>query len=334
MHTTLIYPPGCLTHDTGAHDERPERLEAIRGAIVRRWPDAAFTDSAPATVEALARCHEPAYIAVVERVAARGGGYWDLDTPESPGSYTAACLAAGAAIAAADTALAGQPAFALVRPPGHHALPDHAMGFCFFNNVVVAARHAQAAGGVERVLIVDWDVHHGNGTQALVYRDGSIGYFSLHQYPFYPGTGAITEMGAGDGYGTVCNVPLPAGCGDADYLAVFRRVLMPFARRFRPDLILVSAGYDAHRRDPLGGMRLSADGIAALTAVVLDLAATLCGGRLALVLEGGYDLNGLAESVVSTVVTLDGAPAPAIPAGVAAPVQRVLDHVRAQHDLP
>jgi acetoin utilization deacetylase AcuC-like enzyme len=254
-------------------------------------------------------------------------------------SYTAALCAAGAACRAVDVVLApagpGAGAFALGRPPGHHACRDLAMGFCLFNNVAVAARHAQREHGVERVLIVDWDVHHGNGTQEIFYADGSVGYFSTHQWPFYPGTGKWTERGVGSGEGSTCNVPLPAGTGDAGYVAAFAGVLVPFARRFAPDLILVSAGYDAHYADPLGQMAVSTRGFAALTGVVAGLATELCGGRLAFVLEGGYDLEALGAGVVATLECLNGTcvSRDAEPGPLALPVQAALDRAIRQLQL-
>ncbi len=334
MRTQLIYDPICLQHRGGRqHPERPERLGAILGAIEARWGtmDLVTPDAAP--VETLALCHEPRYIAAVERMAQQGGGFWDMDTVENAHTYAAARAAAGAACRAVDFAVGGTPAFALGRPPGHHALDDRAMGFCFFNNAAIAARHAQQAHGAARVLIVDWDVHHGNGTQATFYLDGTVAYFSTHQYPFYPMTGVLTERGAGAGEGAICNLPLPAGCRDSDYLAAFRQVLVPFATRTRPDLIIVSAGYDAHEDDPLGGMLVSTGGFAALTAEVQALADTLCGGRLALALEGGYSLEGLGAGVVATLETLEGTPSPSIGGQVSPAVRRVIDQARTLHAL-
>lgn len=334
MRTRLIYDPICLQHSGGRHHpERPERLGAILGAIEARWGAMELIQPDPAPFDTIALCHNPVYITAVQRMALRGGGLWDLDTEENEHTYDAARAAAGAALRAVDFAVAGSPAFALGRPPGHHALDDRAMGFCFFNNAAIAARYAQQAHGAARVLIVDWDVHHGNGTQATFYLDGTVAYFSLHQYPFYPMTGVLTERGAGAGDGAICNLPLPAGCGDADYLAAFRQVLTPFATRFQPDLIIVSAGYDAHEADPLAEMAITTGGFAALTAEVMALADRLCAGRLALVLEGGYSLDGLGAGVVATLDTLDGTPPPAIFGPVSAPVQRVLTQARVLHGL-
>ena len=338
MHTALIYHPGCLAHDTGVHVERRERLEAILAAIGQRWGAVPLITPAPAALEAIHAVHDRAYVQQIAAIARRGGGLWDYDTVISPASYDAALLAAGAACRAVDCVLAPEAppahsAFALGRPPGHHACRDLAMGFCLFNNIAVAARYAQRAYGLRRVLIVDWDVHHGNGTQEIFYSDGTVGYFSTHQWPLYPGTGKWTESGAGAGAGAICNVPLPTGTDDAGYRAAFTEVLAPFARRFAPELILVSAGYDAHYADPLAQMAVSTGGYALLTGLVVALAAELCPGRLAFILEGGYNLEALGAGVVATLERLGAAPgaSPDPPPRELAPavrgaVDRALDH--------
>ena len=235
---------------------------------------------------------------------ARVEGTGTSDTVISPGSYDAAMLAAGAATAAVDAVMEGaRAAFALVRPPGHHARYNSAMGFCLFNNMAVAAQHAVKKYGLERVMIVDWDVHHGNGTQDYFYERDDVLFFSSHRYPFYPGTGAANETGRGKGEGYTVNVPLPAGTGDGRYKEVFDDVVAPLARRYRPQLILVSAGYDAHLADPLGGMAVSVAGFSEMARTVRSLADEIaeCEGRVAAVLEGGYNVEALAASVMATI---------------------------------
>jgi acetoin utilization deacetylase AcuC-like enzyme len=271
-------------HPTGAHPERQERLRALHEAL----PE--FVEARPATVEELAACHDLGYVDLVRRTSASGETLLlDPDTICTPTSYEAALLAAGAAIRAVE--LDG---FALVRPPGHHALPGRAMGFCLFNNIAVAGRFAQRELGLQRVAILDWDVHHGNGTEAIFRGDSSVRFVSLHRWPFYPGSG-----GPGTGDETTVNVPLPAGTGDADYLEAFERAALPHLESFGADLLLVSAGFDAAAGDPLGGMRLTADCFRELAAQ----AGRIC-GRLALVLEGGYNteaLPGLVQVVLEAL---------------------------------
>lgn len=238
----------------------------------------------------------------------------------APGSTDASYLAAGAAIEAVTAVMQGAAdnAFALVRPPGHHAEVDRAMGFCVFANVAIAAEHARQTLGAQRVLVVDWDVHHGNGTQHVFEARDDVLVFSAHQWPHYPGTGGQHEQGRGAGTGYTINAPLPAGLGDGDYASIFREVLRPVAESFRPDLVLVSAGFDAHRDDPLGGMAVTADGFAGLCGVVREIAGLSAGGKLVLVLEGGYDLAGLADSVHACVEVLAGATPPVAAAASAA----------------
>ena len=271
-------------HPTGGHPEGQERLRVLLDAFP------GYEQARPATVDELAACHDPAYVEAV-RAASESGRtvLWDADTICTPSSYDAALLAAGAALAAVE-----HEGFALVRPPGHHALPDRAMGFCVFNNVAVAARFAQRELGLGRVAILDWDVHHGNGTQDMFWEEESVLYVSLHQWPFYPGTG-----GPGEGNETTVNVPLPAGCGDAEYAEAMERVALPALEAFAPDLLLVSAGFDAAAGDPIGEMRMTADGFARLA----RRAGSAC-DRLALVLEGGYNtitLPGLVGSVLEAL---------------------------------
>jgi len=254
----------------------------------------------------------------VERVALAGGGWLDPDTVVSPGSYKAALYAAGANLVAVEAILAGQAtaAFCLVRPPGHHACPERAMGFCLFNNIAVAARYAQDKHGLERILIADFDAHHGNGTQEAFYEDDRVLYFSTHQYPLYPGTGDWDETGAGPGRGFTVNVPLPPGTGDDGCLRAYEEILLPIARRYRPQLILVSAGYDAHWADPLTSMNLSITGYGRLAALLKSLADEVCSGRLVFTLEGGYHLDVLSYGILATLRSLAGDTAWEDPLGV------------------
>ena len=308
----IIYHPLFLGHDTGEHVESATRLSTLEQALRGSgwWRRDAVLAPSSAPLEWLQRVHAPSYIASVERLCSRGGGFLDLDTVVSPGSYRAAFLAAGSGLLAVDLLLASEPrpSFALVRPPGHHAERAKAMGFCLFNNIAVAATYALERYGCERLLIVDFDVHHGNGTQDAFYGDGRVLYFSTHESPLYPGTGRLAETGEGAGAGANFNLPLPAGVGDAGHLLAFQEVLLPAARRFRPQLILVSAGYDGHWRDPLAQMALTITGYGQLVGTLRDLAAELCDGRLALFLEGGYDLQALAQGVVGSLDALAGRP--------------------------
>ncbi|MFP5500851.1 MAG: histone deacetylase, partial [Candidatus Sericytochromatia bacterium] len=264
----------------------------------------------PVSPEALHRVHPPAHAERIRAFCASGGGRIDEDTVASIESHEVALRSAGAAVAAVDAVLTDrfQYAVSLGRPPGHHALAEATMGFCFFNNAAIAARHAQAAYGLKRVAILDWDLHHGNGTEAIFYEDPSVLYLSTHQDPNWPGTGQVSAIGAGAGAGANVNVPLPIGTGDAGYLRVFRELLAPVMAAFAPELIILSAGFDAHWRDPLGRMGLSVAGFEALTREVAAWAERHAGGRLVVLQEGGYNLDALAYSMLATVRTLVGAP--------------------------
>jgi acetoin utilization deacetylase AcuC-like enzyme len=313
----LITDPSMEAHDQGpGHPERPDRLRAVVDRLAKlKGPT--WQMPRAATREELERVHDPDYVELI--LSTRGRRVrLDPDTATSKGSIDAAEKAAGAAIEAVDSALNGERAFALVRPPGHHAEPARAMGFCLFNNVAVAAAHALSTG-LERVLIVDWDVHHGNGTQHAFEADNRVMFFSTHRSPFYPGTGMREERGVGAGEGTTLNVPLPAGCTDGDYDLAFQRFLLPAAQVFRPQLVLVSAGFDAHAADPIGGMRVTANGFAHLCHQVCAL-----GAPTALVLEGGYDLGGLTSSVEACTRILMGEAAPERPTKTSTEGQRQL----------
>jgi acetoin utilization deacetylase AcuC-like enzyme len=309
MTTGLVTHADCLLHDTGAgHPERPARLRAVleRLELAGTLSELEALEAPQVAEEALLRVHPAAHLRHVEAVCAAGPAYVDgSDTAVAPASARAARLAAGAAVAAVERVWDGRwsSAFVAVRPPGHHAEEATAMGFCLYNNAAVAARAAQALGA-RRVAILDWDVHHGNGTQHLFDADPSVYYASLHQWPLYPGTGAAEERGRGDGAGTTRNCPMAPGTGDAAWLAALEGVVLPEMDAFAPDLVLISAGFDAHARDPLGGCELSAGGYAAMTRLVAALAAERCGGRVVSVLEGGYDLEALAESANAHVAAL------------------------------
>ena len=301
----------CLAHDTGPrHPERPDRIRAVREGLARKH-GVNYVEAPPADRSLVAQVHDESYVTEVAEFCAAGGGDWDPDTVACPETFDAALASAGLAQWAADTALGDsggrETPFSLGRPPGHHAVADDAMGFCFFNNAAVAARAVLRETDVERVGIFDWDVHHGNGTQELFYGTSEVCYASIHEDGLYPGTGAIDETGTGAGAGTTVNVPVGAGTDDADYRYVLREVIVPAFERFDPDLLIVSAGFDAHRRDPISRTSLSTDGYALMTARLRELADRL-GAGIAFVLEGGYQLDALAEGVSVVHETFDGRP--------------------------
>jgi len=307
--TGLVYSDIYLKHEAGAwHPERPERLQAIVEGLKRTnlWERLVLLDPAPADLKWIHAIHDPAYVQKVRELCESGGGSLDPDTAVNRHSFEVALYAAGGVLRAVDAVVEGRVrnAFCAVRPPGHHAVHSAAMGFCLFNNVAVAARYVQRQHGYRRVFIVDWDAHHGNGTQDAFYADASVFYFSVHQYPHYPGTGRRDERGVGPGEGFTLNVPTPAGAGDEDYERIFLDELVPAADRFRPDFILISAGFDIQASDSLSGMRVTRRGFERMTEIVCNLAARHCEGRVVSVLEGGYARPGLADNVPAHVAAL------------------------------
>jgi acetoin utilization deacetylase AcuC-like enzyme len=308
--------PASLEHDTGhGHPERAERVRALEADLAGRdWLGWEPVEAPAATEEQLLRVHPRAYVEQVRSFSSRGEAF-DMDTPTSPGSYEAALRAAGGACALVESLMSGaeRTGFSALRPPGHHAEPATAMGFCLFANVAIAARHALGALGAERVLVLDWDVHHGNGTNAIFHASRDVLFVSIHQWPFWPGTGPLEDVGEGEGEGYSINLPVPGGTGESTFLSLLEHVVEPAARGYRPDLILISAGYDAHRDDPLGGLRLETSSFGAMASRVRALGDEL-GAPVGAVLEGGYDLAALSSSVAKTMSALtNGAPPTEVP---------------------
>jgi len=311
MSVGYVYDPVYLEHDTGQHVENARRLVAIMTCLEESGLKERLEYIRPraATADEVALVHSPERIARIQIMAKQGGGWLDPDTVMSAESHRAALYAAGGLIRATEVVLdRGGSVFALVRPPGHHATSNQAMGFCLFNNVAIATRYAQSRYGLERIAIIDFDVHHGNGTQDIFYEEPRVLYISAHEYPLYPGTGTMEETGSGDGKGTTINIPLPAGSCDNEYLYAFEQVIVPAVRRFTPQLVLVSAGYDPHWSERLAMMEVSVTGFARMTGVIKGLADELCDGRLVFALEGGYPLDSLAASVRATFDVLLGNP--------------------------
>jgi acetoin utilization deacetylase AcuC-like enzyme len=332
----VVLDPLCLGHVNGpGHPESPARLAAIR-RLLDDFPlrgRLVFPPARDAGFEELALVHTAEYIRRIEATRGQEMTVLDPDTSASPGSCAAALRAAGGVLSAVEAVLDGDcaGAFAAVRPPGHHAEAARAMGFCLFNNAAVAARWALARRGLQRVLLVDWDVHHGNGSMHSFYETPEVLYFSVHQFPHYPGTGHVEELGRGKGLGYTVNVPLPGGQGDVEYLAVFRELLRPLAAAYGPELILVSAGFDIHRDDPLADMQVTEAGFAGLTRVLAEVAGECCPGRLVFALEGGYDLPALSAGVSAVLRTLLGEAPPPEPLGEADRATReVLARLRIQ----
>jgi len=330
------YSETCLEHDTGdRHPETPDRLRAIREGLKRKH-GVEYVDADPADVETVKAIHDDDYVEEFREFCADGGGDWDPDTVAVEATWDAALQSAGLSSWAADRAMAGDGGrstpFALGRPPGHHAVVDDAMGFCFVNNVAVAAQHALDETDAESVAIVDWDVHHGNGTQDIFYERDDVFFCSTHEEGIYPGTGGSGEVGTSDGEGTTLNLPLPAGAGDAEFAAAFERAVEPAVEAFDPGLLLVSAGFDAHRHDPISRLRVSTDGYGVLTGRLRDLA-DRTDAALAFVLEGGYGLDVLAEGVAMVHEVFDGLD-PVQPDGdVDEDVEELLTGLRSRHPL-
>jgi acetoin utilization deacetylase AcuC-like enzyme len=310
MKVGIVYDPVFLKHNTGEHLESPCRLKSTISRLGEtKLLDRLVAVSPCAATEAdLTLIHYPQYIHKIKQIAESGGGELDSETIISADSYEAAIYAVGGTIRAVDAVMDGQvdQAFALVRPPGHHATPGQGMGFCLFNNIAIAAKHLLTRRKVERLAIIDFDVHHGNGTQTAFYSDPRVLYASLHQYPLYPGTGHMAETGVGEAAGTKVNIPLPAGCGDAEYLLAFEKVIVPSIRRFDPQFILVSAGYDSHWLDTISTMQVSIEGFVKMIHTIRSIAREVCNNRLVLVLEGGYNLVALPASIEATFSELLG----------------------------
>jgi acetoin utilization deacetylase AcuC-like enzyme len=311
LPTGLVYHSDYLKHDPGHnHPESSERLSFLIDYLEKKELLSKLKNIEPyfASVEWLETVHDPSYIKMVEKICKNGGGMLDPDTHVGPESYKIALLAVGGVMAAVDEVMSQKikNAFCAIRPPGHHAEKDRAMGFCIFNNVAIGARYVQKEFGLKKVFIVDWDVHHGNGTQHIFWTDPSVFYFSIHQFPHYPGTGSENEAGEGEGEGFTFNMPMCAGSGELEYIEAFENILYPVAVKFSPDFIFISAGFDAHEKDPLAEINLSETGYKKMTEVITKLASECCEGRLVSVLEGGYDLTSLSASVEKHIRALMG----------------------------
>ncbi|MDO8885648.1 histone deacetylase [Candidatus Oleimmundimicrobium sp.] len=303
--TALLYDPIYLKHFAGfGHPERPERLTVTLSILEEKNILSKLIKIKPqkASPKEITSVHSSLYLKEVEDLASRGGGNLDSDTVISSDSYETALFAAGAVITAVDKVLDGavDNAFCLVRPPGHHATSRKGMGFCIFNNLAVGTKYAQKRG-LSRILILDWDAHHGNGIQEIFYEDSSVLYISLHQYPFFPGSGYYDQVGAGGGKGFTVNLPLSAGTGDVLCMKIFDEVVNPIAYQFKPELIMVAGGYDGHFADPLTSLKLTVPGYSKLTKKALNLADDICGGKLVVSLEGGYELKALSHSIAATL---------------------------------
>ncbi len=333
-YLAIIRDERYLEHIAGeGHPESPNRLRVIHHLIDAEFSDLQHIPPRLATEDELALIHDPFYIRAVANTEGKTHSQLDPDTGLSARSYEIARLAAGGLLQAIDSLispdasrLTSHAVFAFVRPPGHHAEPSRGMGFCLFNNVAIAAEYAKERYGLTRVLIVDWDLHHGNGTQRAFYDDPEVLFFSSHQYPYYPGSGNFGEVGSGKGEGFTVNAPFPHGFGDAEYLDVYDRILKPIALEYRPELILVSAGFDPYVKDPLGGMGVTGEGFGGLASIVRDIAEQTCGGKVLITLEGGYNPDGLREGVRAVLQAFTGVPA-AIHAPASPAAERVIQNI-------
>jgi acetoin utilization deacetylase AcuC-like enzyme len=306
--TGFVLDQRFMAHDTGyGHPERAERIQVLLASVTER-PGLHRIAPRAATGDEVTLVHDESHFENVASTSGLERYSFDADTPASAGSFDAACLAVGGLLGLCDEVVGGSArnGFAFVRPPGHHAERGRAMGFCLFNNVAVAAAYLRRKFGLRRILVMDWDVHHGNGTQNAFYTDPGVLYVSTHRYPFYPGTGAAEEVGAGEGRGYTVNIPFPAGFGDAEYLAAFESIVQPIAMQYQPDFVLISAGFDPHARDPLGGMGVSAAGFARMAQSLLAVARESSGDRCVAVLEGGYDLEAIRDSCDAVLAELVG----------------------------
>jgi len=306
MASVFLEHPSSLAHDTGGHPEQSARIGAIQRELDQRnWLGFERVRSPAVDRGVLTAVHPEAYVESIEAISSSGGGALDLDTVASAGSFEAAMHATGGAVRMVEMLLDGDAdvAFSAHRPPGHHALQARAMGFCLFNNVAVAARFALDHRGLDRVMVIDWDVHHGNGTNDIFHRSAEVLFVSIHQWPLYPGSGSSADAGEGEGEGFTVNLPVPPGTGDIDYCSLVDGVVVPLAREYRPQLVLISAGYDAHRDDPLADCMLSEEGFAAMTHSIRDVSESV-GATVGCVLEGGYALGALGRSVAATMEAL------------------------------
>ncbi len=343
MTTVYATHARCVDHDLPGHPENAQRLRAVWDGLEKDGLTARMQqlDVQALDVELALAVHTEEYLDVLRRISAgRRIIHLDPDTYAGPDAMEIALLSAGGVVGAVDSVLSGAATngLAATRPPGHHAMPDRGMGFCLLGNVAIAARHARARFGIERILIVDYDVHHGNGTEAMFYDDPSVLYLSTHQYPFYPGTGAAGDVGTGRGEGYTVNVPLPGGSGDANYATIFEQIVWPAAERFQPQLILVSVGFDAYWADPLAAMRLTLSGYSHLAAEVIRMAHRFCAGRVVFALEGGYHRDALRYGASNVARLLLGEPPidPPVPGPSALPepdITRLMSRLRQLHKL-